>query len=190
MKHYAALLEEFGPVRSFDYPYMSAGRKRPDPPAKLLEAHRAELDIGRKIHGRQVVLIGKSMGGRMGCHLALTEPVAGVICLGYPLRGMGKTKALRDQVLLDLKAPTLFVQGTRDSLCPLEELQPVLKKRAGESVLWVVPTGDHSLVPTKTYLKSEGITERELQEQTMTAIGDFLAGLPRADDLKKSTSPP
>ena len=32
-----------------------------------------------------VVLIGKSMGSRIGCHLALEEDVAALVCLGYPL---------------------------------------------------------------------------------------------------------
>lgn len=177
MKRYAKLLEEFGPVRSFDYPYMSAGKKRPDPAPKLLEAHKRELDAGRKIHGNDVVLVGKSMGGRMGCHLALEEDVLGVICLGYPLVGMGKSGKLRDQVLLDLDKPACFVQGTRDTLCPLELLEDVLTRRSAPSHLHVVQTGNHSLEPTKTHLKSTGITAQEVEAESMKAIGQFLVSL-------------
>ena len=90
MKHYKRLLGRFGPVMAFDYPYMKEGRKRPDQMPKLLQAHGAALAKGRKKHGERVILVGKSMGGRMGCHLALEEEVLGVICLGYPLKGMGK----------------------------------------------------------------------------------------------------
>jgi predicted alpha/beta-hydrolase family hydrolase len=174
MKHYAKLLSKFGPVRSFDYPSLAAGKKRPDPPAKLLESHRAELDAGRKIHGPRVVLVGKSMGGRMGCHLALEEDVLGVICLGYPLKGMGQAGKLRDQVLLDLPRPACFVQGTRDSLCPLDLMRETLKKRKAVSHLHIVQSGDHSLKATKTYLRTEGLTVEEQEAETMLAISAFL----------------
>ena len=178
MKHYAQLLSKFGPVRSFDYPYMAAGKKRPDPAAKLIEAHRAELNAGRKIHGSRAILIGKSMGGRIGCHVALQEDVLGVVCLGYPLKGMGAAGKLRDQVLLDLEKPACFVQGTRDSLCPLDLLKDVLKRRTAPSHLHVVESGDHSLTPTKTYLKTEGLTLEQQEAETMQAISAFLETLP------------
>lgn len=177
MKHYASLLEEFGPVRSFDYPYMQEGRKRPDQPKKLMEAHRAALSEGRAKHGSRVVLAGKSMGGRMGCHLALEEEVLGVLCFGYPLKGMGKSGKLRDQVLVDLDAPACFIQGTRDNLCPLDLMRATLKKRKAKSTLHVVETGNHSLEPTKTHLKQAGVTVEDQERETMRAIGEFLQGL-------------
>ena len=65
------------------------------------------------------------MGGRIGCHVALEEKVAALICLGYPLCAMGDRTKLRDQVLRDLRTPILFGQGTRDSLCPLDLLERV-----------------------------------------------------------------
>jgi predicted alpha/beta-hydrolase family hydrolase len=177
MKHYAELLSKFGAVRSFDYPYMSEGRKRPDQPKKLIEAHRAALEAGVKEHGPRVVLAGKSMGGRIGCHLALEEEVAGVLCLGYPLKGMGKTGKLRDQVLLDLKAPACFIQGTRDNLCPLDLMQETLKKRTAKSTLHIVETGNHSLEPTKTHLKQTGIAVEDQEAETMAVIESFLRTL-------------
>ena len=70
------------------------------------------------------------MGGRVGCHVALVDPVQAVICFGYPLCGAGDRTKLRDQVLLELKVPILFVQGTRDPLCPLELLEDVRKRMA------------------------------------------------------------
>lgn len=177
MKRYAQYLSKFGHVRSFDYPYMKAGKKRPDSLQKLIEAHRAELLAGKKQWGPHVVLAGKSMGGRIGCHLALEEEVLGVLCFGYPLKGMGKGGALRDQVLFDLKIPACFVQGTRDSLCPLDLMKATLEKRRGRSALHVVETGDHSLVPTRTFLKEAGITQEEQETETMSAVEKFLASL-------------
>lgn len=177
MRRYAAHLSKFGKVRSFDYPYMKAGKKRPDPAPVLIEAHRAELVAGKKEWGPRVVLAGKSMGGRIGCHLALTEDVLGVVCLGYPLKGMGKSTALRDQVLFDLKVPACFIQGTRDSLCPLDLMKATLEKRSAQSVIHVVETGNHSLEPTKTYLKEAGRTQAEQELEMMAAIENFLASL-------------
>lgn len=177
MKRYSDLLSQFGHVQSFDYPYMKEGRKRPDPSPRLLKAHRDELTFGKEKHGKRVVLAGKSMGGRMGCHLALEEEVLGVICFGYPLMGMSKGQKLRDQVLYDLQVPACFVQGTRDNLCPLELLRPILRKRARESLLHVVETGNHSLEPTKSYLRQAGITLQQQQAETMAFVGKFLKTL-------------
>lgn len=177
MKRYAQHLTKFGMVRSFDYPYMKLGKKRPDPAPKLIEAHREELEAGKKRWGPHVVLAGKSMGGRIGCHVALEEDVLGVLCLGYPLKSMGKSAALRDQVLFDLTVPACFIQGTRDSLCPLDLMEATLKKRVGRSILHVVESGNHSLEPTKTYLKEAGITQGEQEAQTCLAIEKFLATL-------------
>ena len=102
MQTFARLLGRLGSVHPFDYPYMIAGRKSPDRLPRLIEAHRAALDALRQIHSGPIVLAGKSMGGRVGCHLALEEKVEGVVCLGYPLCGGGDTSKRRDQVLLDL----------------------------------------------------------------------------------------
>ena len=112
-----------GDVVAFDYPYMRAGRKAPDRLPVLIDAHRAVLAKAQARAKGPVFLIGKSMGGRVGCHLALEEPVAGVICLGYPLQS-GATGAMRDEVLLALRTPILFVQGSRDALCPSTSWPP------------------------------------------------------------------
>jgi len=176
MQHYTKLLSQFGHVRSFDYPYMKEGKKRPDPAPKLLAAHREELHAGIQEWGPRVVLAGKSMGGRMSCHLALEEDVLGVICFGYPLKAMG-SGALRDQVLRDLKSPVCFIQGTRDTLCPLDLLETVLEQRTSPSVLHVVPTGDHSLQPTKGHLKKTGTTLHDQETATMAAVQAFLTTL-------------
>lgn len=175
MQRFRSHLSRFGEVETFDYDYMLAGKKRPDPPARLVLAHRRALESGRAKHGPDVVLAGKSMGGRIGCHVAQEEASLGVICFGYPLAGRGDTSRLRDQVLRDQARPTLFVQGTRDRLCPLPLLQQVLRERAGRSELCVVESGDHSLQCTKTFLKQQKISQAEIELGVMKTVGDFLA---------------
>src|SRR5690554_5469088 len=123
MSTWAERLAEVGTVVRFDYPYAQAGRKAPDRLPVLLAAHREALEEAKQANpGCSVVLAGKSMGSRVGCHLALQSRVDALVCLGYPLASMGRRDRLRDEVLLALKTPILFVQGTRDRLCPLDLL--------------------------------------------------------------------
>ncbi len=114
------------------------------------------------------------MGGRVGCHVALEEKVDRVICLGYPLKGMGKKASLRDEVLLALATPILFVQGTRDSLCPLDLLDTVRKKMKANNVLFVVESGNHSLQATKTHLRETGRTQDDIDTDIVGAIEAFV----------------
>lgn len=177
MRTFARLLASIGSVEPFDYLYAKEGRKRPDPPPKLIAAHKAALASFREKHDGPIVLVGKSMGGRIGCHVALVEPVAAVVCLGYPLCAAGDPSKLRDQVLLELRTPAMFVQGTRDPLCPLELLDGVRKRMRAPSALEVVEDGDHSLVVSKTALKARGISQEEADARMLAAIATFLDGL-------------
>jgi predicted alpha/beta-hydrolase family hydrolase len=170
-------LSGIGSVRTFDYDYMREGRGRPDPPSLLIAAHRQALRDARKDEGQPVVLIGKSMGGRIGCHVALEESVTGLVCLGYPLCGARDPKRLRDKVLRDLRTPILFVQGTRDPLCPLNLLEGVRSQMEAPNVLHAVEGGDHSLVVTKTQLRSAGETQDQVDEHALRAIAQFVERL-------------
>jgi predicted alpha/beta-hydrolase family hydrolase len=175
MQRWAKNLATLGKVFPFDYPYMEERRKRPDPLPVLVAAHRAALMEARKIHDGSVVLIGKSMGGRIGCHLALEEEVTAVICLGYPLCGAGNPGKMRDAVLLESTQPILFVQGTRDSLCPLDLLESVRQKMKAPNQLYVVEGGDHSLMVTKGQLKANGETQDDVEKRILEKIQEFVA---------------
>ena len=119
------------------------------------------------------------MGGRVGCHVALVEPVEAVICLGYPLCGAGDRSKLRDQVLLELRTPILFVQGSRDPLCPLDLLEDVRKRMRAPSALHVVDGADHSLLMSKGALKARGATQEQADEEWLGAVAAFLGGARR-----------
>jgi uncharacterized protein len=173
MKAWRNRLSTLGEVTAFDYPYMRSGRKAPDKLPVLIEAHRAALaEVRAKAKGGPVFLIGKSMGGRVGCHLALEEDVAGVICLGYPLKS-GATGALRDEVLVALRRPILFVQGSRDPLCPLELLAEVRARMTAPSTLLVVEGGNHSLEVSAAQRKSAGETQADSDARVLEAIRAF-----------------
>ena len=176
-------LATLGDVASFDYPYMDAGRKSPDRAPVLLAAHREAL--ARAVAKAPpspgpVFLVGKSMGGRMGCHVAAGDPepppvaITGLICLGYPLRS-GSTGALRDQVLLALRTPVLFVQGTRDPLCPLDDLAAVRERMTAPNRLYVVEGGDHSLEVSAAQRKLAGEAQADSDARVLEQIRAFVA---------------
>ena len=175
MQHWAKRLGTIGTVSLFDYPYMKERRKRPDPLPKLIDAHREALVQARQEHSGPAVLIGKSLGARVGCHLALKEVVPAVICLGYPLCGGGDRAKLRAEVLRGLATPVLFVQGTRDRLCPLDMLVCVRREMKAANELYVVEGGDHSLLVTKSQLMASGETQHEVDNRILRAIRDFVA---------------
>ena len=174
MQKWKQSLEGIGKVILFDYDYMREGRRRPDPLPQLIAAHRSALAEARAKSSGPVLLIGKSMGGRIGCHVALEEKIAGLICLGYPLCGGGDRTKLRDKVLRELETPILFVQGTRDSLCPLDLLEEVRSQMKASNFLHLVKDGDHSLRLTKRGLQAAGETQDDVDQRIVAAIGRFV----------------
>jgi predicted alpha/beta-hydrolase family hydrolase len=174
MQRWAARLSSVGDVVPIDYPYMLAGRRSPDPLPKLIAAHRAAIAKARAGREGPIVLMGKSMGGRVGCHVSLEEPVSAVVCFGYPLKGMGKAGALRDAVLLSMRTPVLFLQGTRDPLCPLDLLEQVRPRMTAPSDLFVVEGGDHSLEVSKPTLRSAGETQDTVEQRILARVAEFV----------------
>ena len=68
----------------------------------------------------------------------------------------------------------MFVQGTRDPLCPLDLLEGVRKRMRAPSTLHAVDGADHSLLVAKTTLKALGSTQEEADDQILAAISRFL----------------
>ena len=175
MQQWKERLQTIGDVEIFDYAYTREHRKRPDPLPQLIAAHRKALDRARERHrGKSTILIGKSMGGRVGCHLSLEEKVDGLICLGYPLCAMGDRTKLRDEVLRALTTRILFVQGARDSLCPLDLLERVRAEMKAPNFLHLVEGGDHSLRVPKRHLQASGETQDDVDQKILTAIAGFI----------------
>jgi predicted alpha/beta-hydrolase family hydrolase len=172
MAAWARRLAALGEVVRFDYPYMRSGRRSPDRLPVLIEAHRAALAEARGRHPGPAVLVGKSMGGRVGCHLALTEPVDALVCLGYPLRS--PRGELRDEVLVALRTPILFVQGSRDALCPLAALEEVRARMSAPTALHVVEGGNHSLEVGARALAAQGEQQEDVDARVLGAVSAFV----------------
>jgi predicted alpha/beta-hydrolase family hydrolase len=159
-------------VVTFNFSYIERGRHAPDPGDRLEACYRAVIDAARaekKLKGNKLAIGGKSMGGRIASQVAAKglDDLAGLVFLGYPLHPPGKPEQLRSKHLPNIKAPMLFVQGSRDSFGTPEELRPILKKLKTQCKLYEVEGGDHSLkVPKRT-----GVP----QEQVYAAVQDEIA---------------
>jgi predicted alpha/beta-hydrolase family hydrolase len=175
MQNWKQRLSEIGVVEPFDYDYMRTGRKRPDPLPQLIVAHRKALQAAREKHQPDsTFLIGKSMGGRIGCHVSLEEKVDGLVCLGYPLCAMRDRTKLRDEVLRALTTPILFVQGTRDALCALDLLERVRAEMKALNFLHLVEGGDHSLRVPKRQLQAKNETQEDIDQRAFEAVAGFI----------------
>lgn len=115
-----------------DFPYRREGRRAPDRAPKLLASIRADLErLAADIdEAGGVILGGRSMGGRMCSMIAagvddLPPPAAlkGLVLIAYPLHPPGKPDQLRVEHLPDVRVPTLFVSGSRDTFGSPDELR-------------------------------------------------------------------
>jgi len=134
----------------FNFPYKVAGRRAPDR-QEVLEASwlavMAYLEQERGLAPADIVAAGKSLGGRVASQLAAAGRLAvrGLIFLGYPLHPPGQPEHPRDAHLYQIAVPMLFFAGTRDPLCDLTVLRPVLKRLTAPWELSLIEGGDHSL---------------------------------------------
>jgi predicted alpha/beta-hydrolase family hydrolase len=87
---------------------------------------------------------------------------------------MGDRAKLRDEILRVLTTPILFVQGTHDSLCPLDLLERVRSGMKAPNFLHIVEGGDHSLRVPKRQLQAAGETQNEVDQRILQAISGFV----------------
>ena len=157
-------------VLTFNYRYTEAGRKSPDRLPVLLEVHRAAADALAE-RCESVVLAGKSMGGRIGSHLAGDDgwPAAGLVYYGYPLVAVGKTEPRPTDHLERIEAPQLFFAGTRDRLGPVDLIERVAGSLPNAAVV-IVDDGDHSFKLPKRTGKSNDEVLEEIAAETASWI--------------------
>jgi predicted alpha/beta-hydrolase family hydrolase len=163
-------------VVTFDFPYMAAGRKLPDSAAVLEDAARAALDAARKRCTGTLVVGGKSMGGRILSQVIAADAPADVralVFLGYPLHPPGNPEKARDAHLPKIRAPMLFVQGTRDAFGTPAELDPIVRKCAKGTRVYPVAGGDHShAVP-----KKNGVPQSDVDAAIADTIAAFVSSV-------------
>lgn len=142
-------------VARFEFDYMAGrrigeGRKPPPRAENLNPQYVAAIDA---LDAKGPLIIGgKSMGGRVASMVAddllVSGRIRGLLCLGYPFHPPDKPEQLRTRHLLDLKTPTLIVQGTRDEFGTRQEVSSY-DLSPGIEILWL-EDGDHDLKPRKS----------------------------------------
>lgn len=120
-------------------PLGHAGRDR--------EGLRNALTALKNVVTGRVFLGGHSYGGRQASMLAAEDPdvTPALLLLSYPLHPPGRPAQLRTAHFPKLRAPALFVSGTRDEFASIEEITSALKLIAGRSQLLTIEGEGHSL---------------------------------------------
>jgi uncharacterized protein len=160
VKFAAALASRGIETITFNFAYTEAGRRVPDRNDRLEAAWRRMIAAYRNgelgAQAQRLAIGGKSMGGRIASQVAAGEDegagdgIAGLVFLGYPLHPPGRPDKPRSAHLPQIRAPMLFVQGSRDTFGTPEELAPILKTLHAPTELCVIEDGDHSFKIRKT----------------------------------------
>src|SRR5882672_7135311 len=155
----------------YQFPYMEKGGKRPDPP-KLAHAtvRAAVAETARRLPKLPLIAGGKSFGGRMTSQAQAIAPlptVRGLAFLGFPLHPAKQPSSERGKHLFEIEVPMLFLQGTRDALAMLDELEPLCAALGKRAVLKLFQDADHSFhVPARTGRKDPQVRSEMLDALT------------------------
>jgi uncharacterized protein len=172
----AALAERGIATLRYQFPYMEAGRRRPDPPDVSQATVRTAAErAAQEAPGLPLVAGGKSFGGRMTSAAAAATPLPGVrglIFLGFPLHPPGKPGTSRADHLDRVDVPMLFLQGSRDEFARVDLITDVCEGLEPNATLHLIDDGDHSF----GVLKRSGRTPAEV----LTEITDTIEHWSRA----------
>ncbi len=163
---------------TFDFPYITAGRKIPDRAPVLERAWRDAIDTAR-IEMRDLPLFigGKSMGARIASQVAAQGGqgvLRGLVFLGYPLHPPGKPEQRRDAHLPSIQEPVLFVQGSKDAFGTATEIRALLST-LGRATLHEIAGGDHSFKVPGGKAKQEPVFN-DILDTVVAWIGSTVAG--------------
>ncbi len=130
----------------YNFPYAERGGRRPDPPAVLEATTRAVAALALAATGAtRIVHGGRSMGGRIASQVvAAGERADGLAFLAYPLHPPGQFDKRREAHLSSIRAPMLFVQGTRDAFAREDLLLALMERLGPRAELHRVAEADHS----------------------------------------------
>jgi predicted alpha/beta-hydrolase family hydrolase len=161
----------------YQFPYIEAGKRRPDVPRILMATVRSAVAAAAETTGDFSLLAGgKSLGGRMTASAAAEAALPGVrglVFFGFPLHAPGKRGSERGAHLADVSMPMLFLQGTRDSLADLELLRPLVADVGERATLHVVADADHGFhVP-----KRSGCDDADVLDELADATAEWAEGI-------------
>jgi predicted alpha/beta-hydrolase family hydrolase len=128
----------------FNFPFIEAGKGRPDSQAVATAAIAAAWKQAKQRTTLPLLLGGHSFGGRMASHAVLDhglDPVGLIFC-SFPLHPPGKPGSGRATHLSSLSQPMLFLSGTRDALAERQHLERVVADLPKAQLHWL-DTADH-----------------------------------------------
>jgi predicted alpha/beta-hydrolase family hydrolase len=139
----------------YQFPAMERGSRRPDLPHVAQATVRAAVAAAAKAAPELPLIAGgKSFGGRMTSQAQAKAPLPGVRALaflGFPLHPAGKPARDRAKHLFDVLVPMVFLQGTRDTLAALDQLEPLCQDLGARATLKLFADADHSFhVPARS----------------------------------------
>jgi uncharacterized protein len=169
----------------YQFPYMERGARRPDPPQLAEATVRAAVAAAMGLLPELPLIAGgKSFGGRMTSQTqakASLQGVYGLAFLGFPLHPAGRPSQDRAEHLFDVQIPMLFLQGTRDTLASLDQLQPLCEKLGRRATLKLFADADHSFhVPART-----GRKDAQVLGDMLDALAAWLDSV--TDQLEKKS---
>lgn len=172
MESLSQALRECGlSIVRFNFLYREHGRHRPDPMPLLRQCMTAVIEHARKeVRPRMLIIGGRSMGGRTASMLAADGLVCdGLLLFAYPLHPAGKPEKLRDAHLPKIGVPVLCFNGTRDTLCRRDLMEPVVAALPNWEMHWL-EHADHSF----HVLKSSGTSDAEVLKEIGEATASWL----------------
>jgi predicted alpha/beta-hydrolase family hydrolase len=187
VSHARALADRGLEVVTFNFPYMESGRSAPDRAPVLEDAFRRVIVAAvnhRHVKATRLFIGGKSMGGRIATHLAAdpdnwpaaAPPLDGVIVFGYPLNppgGASRRSPDRVSHLLQIRVPTLIVQGTRDNFGGPDAIREAIGSRARAIRVHTVEGGDHSLAVRKGRAPDRPTPQERSDEDVWKTVIEF-----------------
>ncbi len=177
----AALADKGVATLRYQFPYMEAGSRRPDPPPKAEAAVRAAAQQAAALAPNLPIIAGgKSFGGRMtsGAAAQSLPEARGLAFLGFPLHPPGKPGTSRAEHLERVEVPMLFLQGTRDQFAQLDLITEVCARLGSRATLHLVEGADHSFgVPSRSGRTADSVME-ELAEALVRWAHSFIAPAP------------
>ena len=154
----------------FPFPYMQAGKRKPDEPRVLVRTFQSAVALLSRdptAAPAHVFIGGKNMGALAAAHAATTRMrIEGLFFLGFPLHKQDDPSAPRAERLYRLINPMLFIQGSRDRHCDLPTLRHVLGRVGAPVQLHVVDQADHTLRAPK----KSGRTPAEVQAEILATL--------------------
>lgn len=166
----------------FQFPYQEAKRRSPDRAPTLEATWRAVLASARDSahlepaeatlpQPARLLIAGRSMGGRIGSHIAAQDPqaAAALALFAYPLHPPGKPDQRRDSHLASIAVPTFFCSGTNDAFASPGELREAADLVPAATV-HLLEGADHGFAVRK----SSGRTREDVYREAVDALWDWL----------------